>query len=122
MSETQVQENEKPQFYITEEHHPEHSTMLGFWLYLMSDCLIFAVLFATHGVVGRNYAAGPSPADLFDLSLVALLQLFRDEAHSSADSRTDRGAFAATGNRANQCSATGASTNELHVAVRSLLR
>ncbi|MCK3780029.1 cytochrome o ubiquinol oxidase subunit III [Ensifer sesbaniae] len=71
MNETQVQENEKPQFYLTEEQHPEHSTMLGFWLYLMSDCLIFAVLFATHGVVGRNYAAGPSPADLFDLSLVA---------------------------------------------------
>lgn len=71
MNETQVQENKKPQFYLTEEHHPEHSTMLGFWLYLMSDCLIFAVLFATHGVVGRNYAAGPSPADLFDLSLVA---------------------------------------------------
>ncbi|GAA4166160.1 cytochrome o ubiquinol oxidase subunit III [Shinella granuli] len=46
--------------------------MLGFWLYLMSDCLIFAVLFATHGVLGRNYAAGPSPADLFDLSLVAI--------------------------------------------------
>ncbi|MEK1931178.1 MAG: cytochrome o ubiquinol oxidase subunit III [Pararhizobium sp.] len=72
MSETQVQENEKPQFYITEEHHPEHSTMLGFWLYLMSDCLIFAVLFATHGVVGRNYAAGPAPADLFDLNLIAI--------------------------------------------------
>lgn len=71
MSQTQVQDNEKPQFYITEEHHPEHSTMLGFWLYLMSDCLIFAVLFATYGVVGRNYAAGPSPADLFDLGLVA---------------------------------------------------
>ena len=71
MSQTQVQETEKPQFYLKEEHHPEHSTMLGFWLYLMSDCLIFAVLFATHGVVGRNYAAGPSPADLFDLSLVA---------------------------------------------------
>ncbi|WP_345483429.1 cytochrome o ubiquinol oxidase subunit III [Shinella granuli] len=55
-----------------DEHHPENSTMLGFWLYLMSDCLIFAVLFATHGVLGRNYAAGPSPADLFDLSLVAI--------------------------------------------------
>jgi cytochrome o ubiquinol oxidase subunit 3 len=38
----------------------------------MSDCLIFAVLFATHGVLGRNYAAGPSPADLFDLPLVAI--------------------------------------------------
>ncbi|MBL0372353.1 cytochrome o ubiquinol oxidase subunit III [Rhizobium sp. KVB221] len=63
---------ENPQFYLTEEHHPENSTMLGFWLYLMSDCLMFAVLFATYGVLGRNYAAGPSPADLFDLSLVAL--------------------------------------------------
>jgi cytochrome o ubiquinol oxidase subunit 3 len=38
----------------------------------MSDCLIFAVLFATYGVLGRNYAAGPSPADLFDLNLVAI--------------------------------------------------
>ncbi|HEV7322632.1 MAG TPA: cytochrome o ubiquinol oxidase subunit III [Ensifer sp.] len=72
MSQTQVQETGKPQFYVTEEHHPEHSTMLGFWLYLMSDCLIFAVLFATHGVVGRNYAAGPAPADLFDLNLIAI--------------------------------------------------
>ena len=72
MSQTHVQEAEKPQFYITEDHHPENSTMLGFWLYLMSDCLIFAVLFATHGVLGRNYAAGPSPADLFDLNIVAI--------------------------------------------------
>ncbi|MCF3643005.1 cytochrome o ubiquinol oxidase subunit III [Rhizobium sp. TRM95111] len=72
MSVTHVQETEKPQFYLTEEHHPENSTMLGFWLYLMSDCLIFAVLFATHGVLGRNYAAGPSPADLFDLGIVAV--------------------------------------------------
>ena len=73
MSATQVHNtDEKPVFYLTEEHHPENSTMLGFWLYLMSDCLIFAVLFATHGVLGRNYAAGPSPADLFDLNLVAI--------------------------------------------------
>lgn len=72
MSANHVQTDEKPQFYVTEEHHPENSTMLGFWLYLMSDCLIFAVLFATHGVLGRNYAAGPSPADLFDLKIVAV--------------------------------------------------
>ena len=38
----------------------------------MSDCLIFAALFATFGVLGRNYAAGPSGADLFDLRLVAV--------------------------------------------------
>jgi cytochrome o ubiquinol oxidase subunit III len=62
-----------PVFYLTEEeHHAEGSTMLGFWLYLMSDCLIFATLFATYGVLGRNYAAGPSPKDLFDLPTVAV--------------------------------------------------
>lgn len=54
------------------QHHPPNSTMLGFWLYLMSDCLIFAVLFAVYAVLGRNYAAGPSGADLFDLQLVAI--------------------------------------------------
>ncbi|KQS64483.1 cytochrome o ubiquinol oxidase subunit III [Rhizobium sp. Leaf371] len=65
-------DGEKPVFYMTEDHHPENSTGLGFWLYLMSDCLIFAILFATYAVLGRSYAAGPSPADLFDLKLVAI--------------------------------------------------
>jgi cytochrome o ubiquinol oxidase subunit 3 len=59
-------------FYLREEYHPQNGTMLGFWLYLMSDCLVFAVLFAMYGVVGSNYAAGPAPKDLFDLELVAL--------------------------------------------------
>ncbi|MEO7105935.1 MAG: cytochrome o ubiquinol oxidase subunit III [Rhodoferax sp.] len=59
-------------FYMAGEHHPENGTLLGFWLYLMSDCLIFAVLFAVYAVVGRSYAAGPSGAELFDLPLVAL--------------------------------------------------
>jgi cytochrome o ubiquinol oxidase subunit 3 len=72
MSEMTIDKAAKPEFYMTEEHHPEGSTMLGFWLYLMSDCLIFAILFATHAVLGRNYAAGPSPSDLFDLRLVAI--------------------------------------------------
>jgi cytochrome o ubiquinol oxidase subunit 3 len=63
-----------PVFHLAEEHeHAEgDSTMLGFWLYLMSDCLIFACLFAAYGVLGGNFAAGPSPKDLFDLPLVAL--------------------------------------------------
>ncbi len=59
--------------FIDEHEHAEGcSTMLGFWIYLMSDCLIFAVLFATYGVLGGNYAAGPSPRDLFELPLVAV--------------------------------------------------
>ena len=65
-------DGETPAFYMTEEYHPEGSTMLGFWIYIMSDCLIFAVLFATYAVLGHNYAAGPSPADLFELPLVAV--------------------------------------------------
>jgi cytochrome o ubiquinol oxidase subunit 3 len=65
-------DSEPPVFYLTDEHHPEESTMLGFWIYIMSDCLIFAVLFATYAVLGHSYAAGPSPADLFELPVVAI--------------------------------------------------
>ena len=61
-----------PRYYMTEAVHTENGTLLGFWLYLMSDCLVFACLFACYGVLGRNYAAGPSGADLFDLPLVAV--------------------------------------------------
>lgn len=66
--------DEELHFYQLDEHaHPEgHSTMLGFWIYLMSDCLIFAILFACYAVLGGNYAAGPAPKDLFELPLVAL--------------------------------------------------
>ena len=59
-------------FYDSGEHHPENATLLGFWLYLMGDCLVFACLFAAYGVLGRNYAGGPSGADLFRLPLVAV--------------------------------------------------
>ncbi len=58
-------------FYVLE-HHPESSTALGFWLYLMSDCLVFACLFATYAVLGRNYAGGPTGGELFELPLVAV--------------------------------------------------
>jgi cytochrome o ubiquinol oxidase subunit 3 len=61
-----------PVFYDDGNHHPQQGTLFGFWMYLMSDCLIFAVLFATYAVLGRSYAAGPSGADLFDLQLVAV--------------------------------------------------
>jgi cytochrome o ubiquinol oxidase subunit 3 len=59
-------------FYDSGGHHPENGTLLGFWLYLMSDCLVFTCLFAAYGVLGRNYAGGPSGADLFKLPLVAV--------------------------------------------------
>ena len=39
----------------------------GFWIYLMSDLIIFATLFATFVVLGHNYAGGPTGKELFDL-------------------------------------------------------
>ena len=53
-------------------HHPQNGTLLGFWIYLLSDLMVFACLFATFGVLGRSFAAGPSGADLFDLKLIAV--------------------------------------------------
>ena len=69
-----LNETEKVSFYDIEEHeHPDGaSTMLGFWMYLMSDCLIFAVLFAAYAVLGNSYAGGPSPKEIFELPLVAV--------------------------------------------------
>ncbi len=99
MSDQTIDTAEKPEFYLTEDLHPENSTNLGFWLYLMSDCLIFAVLFATHGVLGRNYAAGPSPADLFDLPIVALntsMLLFSSITYGFAMLQMERNAKAET--------------------------
>jgi len=62
--------------YFVRDHHPGQGTLLGFWIYLMSDCLIFACLFATYAVLGRNYAGGPSGAEIFELPLVALNTAF----------------------------------------------
>ncbi len=41
---------------------------LGFWIYLMSDAIIFALLFATYVVMAPNNADGPTGKTLFDLS------------------------------------------------------
>ena len=44
--------------------------IFGFWIYLMSDAVIFALLFATYASMSRNYAGGPTGKELFDLSTV----------------------------------------------------
>jgi len=42
----------------------------GFWLYLMTDCLVFATLFATFAVLRGATAGGPSGRDIFDIGFV----------------------------------------------------
>ncbi|TPK93447.1 cytochrome o ubiquinol oxidase subunit III [Mesorhizobium sp. B2-4-12] len=101
MLSTTITAGTEPVFHLEEEHaHAEgSSTMLGFWLYLMSDCLIFAMLFAAYGVLGGNYAAGPAPKDLFDLDLVAVntaMLLFSSITYGFAMLTMDKGRVAAT--------------------------
>lgn len=45
-------------------------SLFGFWLYLMTDCILFATLFATFVVMRNNTAGGPNGADLFSLPYV----------------------------------------------------
>jgi len=55
------------------EHHDSRgTTLIGFWIYLMSDCILFAGLFATYAVLSRSYAGGPTGWELFDLQFVAV--------------------------------------------------
>jgi cytochrome o ubiquinol oxidase subunit 3 len=63
--------------YEAHDHHDDHGhhddgsrTTLGFWIYLMSDCLIFATLFATFGVLANATAGGPTGKQLFELPYV----------------------------------------------------
>ena len=48
----------------------EEVRTFGFWIYLMSDLILFSVLFATYAILGSNYAGGPTPKELFSLPYV----------------------------------------------------
>ncbi|HEY5695827.1 MAG TPA: cytochrome o ubiquinol oxidase subunit III [Candidatus Saccharimonadales bacterium] len=45
---------------------------LGFWVYLMTDCLLFAALFATYVILRSNTYGGPTGHDLFSMPNVLL--------------------------------------------------
>lgn len=44
--------------------------MLGFWIYLMTDCVLFAGLFATYAVLRGNTFGGPGGADIFSMPYI----------------------------------------------------
>lgn len=73
---TAVDAGPDPTFHLVEQEAHDHGTgsptALGFWIYLMSDALLFATIFATFGVLSTSYAGGPAPRDIFNLPLVAL--------------------------------------------------
>jgi len=53
-----------------EERAADDKTLFGFWLYIMTDCVLFASLFATYAVLHRNTAGGAGGIDLFQLPTV----------------------------------------------------
>jgi len=68
----------------------------GFWLFLLSDIVIFAALFATYAVLSGATAGGPTGAELFDRhhvfaeTLCLLLSSFTCGLGSIAAQRGDR--------------------------------
>src|SRR4051812_39709128 len=42
-------------------------TSFGFWVYLMTDLVLFATLFATYAVLHTHTAGGPDGAEIFKL-------------------------------------------------------
>lgn len=46
-------------------------TVFGFWIYLMTDCLVFAGLFAVFAVMHHQFAGGPTGKELIEIPAVA---------------------------------------------------
>ena len=51
-------------------HDAGANKVFGFWIYLMSDCILFACLFATYAVLVNGTAGGPAGKDIFELPFV----------------------------------------------------
>jgi cytochrome o ubiquinol oxidase subunit III len=45
-------------------------TQFGFWVYIMTDCILFGTLFATFAVLRGNTAGGPDGHELFSMPYV----------------------------------------------------
>ncbi|QQG51270.1 MAG: cytochrome o ubiquinol oxidase subunit III [Candidatus Saccharibacteria bacterium] len=55
---------------VAESQAQQEIKSLGFWIYLMTDCILFASLFATYIVLQRGTFGGPGSHELFDLQFV----------------------------------------------------
>jgi cytochrome o ubiquinol oxidase subunit 3 len=51
-------------------HDPVSNTTFGFWLYIMTDCVLFASVFAAFAVMSHSYAGGPTGKELFNIPYV----------------------------------------------------
>jgi cytochrome o ubiquinol oxidase subunit III len=59
---------------LPHEIHPHDKRVVvgyGFWIWLISDIILFSAFFATYAVLSKNTAGGPSGRDLFSVGTVA---------------------------------------------------
>lgn len=63
---------EKDIAHSHEQGHEDAGSLriFGFWIYLMTDCILFATLFAGYAVLRDSVAGGPSTVDIFELPYV----------------------------------------------------
>lgn len=62
-------------------HHAHHHDndaidVFGFWIYIMTDCVLFATLFAAYAVLSPNTFNGPTLKELISLPYVLTETLF----------------------------------------------
>lgn len=55
---------------LSTEQTNNDKAIFGFWVYLMTDCILFASLFATFAVLRHNTFGGPGGEELFSLPFV----------------------------------------------------
>lgn len=55
-----------------ETHAAAEEKVFGFWVFLMSDLILFSLLFATYAIMLRGTAGGPTPKDVFDIKSTAI--------------------------------------------------
>lgn len=53
-----------------ERQETDDKSLFGFWVYLMTDCVLFATLFATFAVLRNSTFGGPGGSDLFSMPFV----------------------------------------------------
>ncbi len=58
-------------------HGGDHHDLVpyGFWIYVLTDCILFATMFAVYAVLSPATFGGPGPSELFDLPYVMVESL-----------------------------------------------
>lgn len=62
----------QPSRDMVHDHEEQETKSLGFWIYLMTDCVLFGSLFATYIVLRNNTNGGPGGSELFDMPFVLI--------------------------------------------------